>query len=208
MPSLQCKRAAASRQARVDGSEKGSAGVVLLRDGLSKASPAPSRTQPVLLSHHLALPQVADLLAATGRARAGFRRCARPAAARHGAVRAALPSSGRPARVWRRRPATGWSLSSKISLASTCGCSITLLRVKAGAQGTSAASRRAIHSAVVRVFSTSWIRARRALMFWSRNAGVLKRGSSTYSGPLEGAAQIGPFLVAHVATVMCPSLVS
>ena len=59
-------------------------------------------------------------------------------------------------------PATGCSVSKRRSLAMICGCLITSERGKIGAQGTCSASRRSIHSFVLRDFSTSAVWSRRS----------------------------------------------
>ena len=85
---------------------------------------------------------------------------------------------------------------------------MTWSRVSTGAHGTPSASSRSSQSSVVRVLSTSCVICRRASMFWSRSAGVLKRGSSQPFGPLQRARQRRPFLVGHDGRRHEPVLVS
>ena len=134
---------------------------------------------------------------AEAQARPAPRPYARPAAARRGDSSVGVLAKRAAARVWRKRPTTGCSLSSRILLASTCGWAMTWSRVRTGAQGTPSASSRSSHSSVVRVLRTSWVICRRSSMFWSRSAGVLKRGIVEPFGTLERARERRPFLVAH-----------
>ena len=71
------------------------------------------------------------------------------------------------------RPTCGWSTSRNSSFSTTCGSVSTSLRVRIFAQGTSSASRAAIHSADVRCRMTLPTMPRRESAFEIRPAAVL-----------------------------------